>query len=226
MDAIALNNNAVVLMRQGNLEKVTSDFIAALNKIQRVEQHEGVDLGDNLTPNAYLSVRSVPLEDSLFKTSSYQDHHAFSLFDRPLVIDDAKLALVSSFAVESCASAVIMFNMGLALQLQGMHNLCSLQKSFSSALRFYSMATQILDRCTDSDEEVNCLVYLAVANNMGYIYSHFCETRKAQRCLEWLQTILEAVKHSEVHNFSEDYLPFHMNVLILHGQNAVAAAAA
>jgi hypothetical protein len=225
MDAIALNNNAVVLMRQCNLKEVTSNFIAALSKLHRVDQHEDVNLADKLTPT-YLSVRSVPLEDSLFNTSSYQDHHAFSLFDRPLVIDDAELALVSSFAVKSCASAVIMFNMGLALQLQGMHNLCPLQKSFSNALRFYKKATQILERCTDSDDEVNCLVYLAVANNMGHIYSHFNETSKVQRCLEWLQTILEAVKDSEVYILGDDYHPFHMNVLILHGQDALAAAAA
>jgi hypothetical protein len=228
MDAIALNNKAVVLMRQGNLQ-VTSHFIAALNKLHRVDQHEDVDvdvdLDDKMSPT-FLSVRSVPLEDSLFNTSSYQAHHGFSLFDRFLLIDDAELALASSLEVKNCASAVILFNMGLALQLQGIQNMCPLQTSFLNALKFYKKATQILQRCTDSDDEVNCLVYLAVANNMGHIYSHFCEASNSQRCLEWLQAILEAVKDSEVYILGEDYHPFHMNVLILHGQDIVAAAAA
>jgi tetratricopeptide (TPR) repeat protein len=228
MDTIVLNNDAVVLMRQGNLQEVAPYFISALVKLHRVDQRKHVDRTDKFAPS-FLSVRSVPLEHSLFNTSSYQDHHVFSLFDRPLVIDDAELVLASSsFAVESsnCASAVILFNMGLALQLQGMQSLCPLQTSFEKALRFYRMAKAILERSTGSNDEVDGLVYLAVANNMGHIYSHFCETSKAKRCLEWLQSILEVVNGSEVCMLGDEYHPFQMNVLILHGQDAVAAAAA
>jgi hypothetical protein len=221
MDTIALNNSAVVLMQQGNLQEVTPHFISALNNLHRVDQHED----DKLTPN-FLSVRSVPLEASLVNTSSYQDHHGFSLFDRPLVIDEADLVLVSSLEVKNCASAVILFNMGLALQLQGIQNMCPLQTSFLNALKFYKMATKILQRWTESDDEVNCLVYLAVANNMGHIYSHFCEASNLRRCLEWLKAILEAVEDSEVYILGDDYHPFHRNVLFLRGQDGAAAAAA
>jgi tetratricopeptide (TPR) repeat protein len=227
MDTIALNNDAVVLMRQGNLQEVASFFISALVKLQRVDQHEHVGLADTFaTCTSSLSVRSIPLEHSLFNISSYQEHHAFTLFDRPIVIDDTELVLASSFAVESCAAAVILFNMGLALQLQGMQNICLLETSFKRALQYYKMANRILQRTAGSNDEVDGLVYLAVANNMGHIYSHFCETSKAKRCLEWLQSILEVVKDSEVCMLSDEYLPFRMNVLILHGQDAVAAAAA
>jgi hypothetical protein len=227
MDTIALNNNAVVLMRQGKLQDVPPYFIAALVKLHRVDQNEDVDRADKVAPS-FLSVRSVPLEHSLFNTSSYQDHDVFSLFDRPLVIDDAELVFDSSFAVEcsNCVSAAILFNMGLALQLQGMQSFCPLQTSFKKALRFYKMAKAILERSTDSNGEVDSLVYLAVANNMGHIYSHFCETSKAKRCLEWLQSILEVVNDSEVCMLGDEYHPFQMNVLILHGQDALAAAAA
>jgi tetratricopeptide (TPR) repeat protein len=220
MDIIALNNNAVVLMRKGKLQEVAPCFISALVKLHRIDQNEDVDRADKFAPS-FLSVRSVPLEHSLFNTSSYQDHHVFSLFDRPLV-------LASSFAIKSsnCASAAILFNMGLALQLQGMQNIWLLEMSFEKALRFYEMANIILERTAGSNDEVDSLVYLAVANNMGHIYSHFCETSKAKRCLEWLQSILEVVKDSEVCMLSDEYHPFQMNVLILHGQDAVAAAAA
>jgi tetratricopeptide (TPR) repeat protein len=225
MDTIALNNDAIVLMRQGHLQEVASFFISALVKLQRIDQHEHVDLADKCATSS-LSVQSVPLEHSLFNTSSYQEHHAFTLFDRPLVIDDTELVLASSFAVESCTAAVILFNMGLALQLQGMQNVYLLQTSFKRALRYYQMASKILERTAGSNDEVDSLVYLAVANNIGHIYSHFCEISKAKRCLEWLQRILEVVKDSEVYMVSDEYLPFQMNVLVSHGQDAVAAAAA
>jgi tetratricopeptide (TPR) repeat protein len=232
MDTIPLNTQAVVLMQQGSFQEAISVFRTAISELLRRpadddHQQEGMETTDNATPNL-LSVRSVPLEYSLLNTSSCQDHHACSLFDRPLVIDGAELATVYAFdAVESCVSAVIFFNMGLALQLQGTQNVGPLQTSYLKALRFYKMATEILDRCTNSDDEVNCLLlYLAVANNMGQIHSTFCETSKAQQCLEWLQTILEAAKDSDGYILGDERNPFLMNVLIAHWLDAAAAAAA
>jgi tetratricopeptide (TPR) repeat protein len=231
MDIIALNAKAVVLMQQGSFQEAISVFRTAIGVLLRPaddpHQQEVMDTStDNVTPTL-LSVRSVPLENSLFTDAySYQDHHAFSLFDRPLVIDDAELAAASSVSGQDCTSAVVLFNTGLALQLQGRRDICSQQTSFKNALWFYRTAFEILERCSDSDDKVNCLVYLAVANNMGHIYSHFYETSKVQRCLAWLQTILEAVKDSEMYVLGDKYHPFRMNILIVHLQDAAAAAVA
>jgi tetratricopeptide (TPR) repeat protein len=221
---ILMNNNAVSLMRLGNYEKVASDFRSALAILHRVGQHEGVDLADNVTPNC-LSVRSVPFENSLFN-SSHQDHHAFSFYDRALVIDNAKLAVGSSIAGQDCITAVVLFNSGLALHLQGRRNICLQQTSFKKALQLYKMAFDIMERWLDSDDEVNFLVYLAALNNMGHIHSHFCEGREAQHCLQLLHAMLETVQNSGINIFSEEYLLFSMNALILRGQEVAAAAAA
>jgi tetratricopeptide (TPR) repeat protein len=219
---ILLNNNAVNLMRLGNFEKVASDFRSALAILHRVDQYEGVD---KVTPNC-LSVRSVPLENSLFNTSSHQDHHAFSFFDRALVIDNAKLAAASSMAGQDCITAVLLFNAGLALHLEGRRNVCLQQTSFKKALQLYKMVFDILERWLDSDNEVNLLVYLAALNNMGHIYSHFCEGREAQHCLQLLHVVLETVKSSGIDIYSDEYNLFSMNALILCGQEVAAAAAA
>ena len=116
--------------------------------------------------------------------------------------------------------------MGLAHQLQGMQDLRSQQANFKKAMTFYRMATDVIEGCTGSEDQVSGLVYLAVANNMGHIYSHFCNTREARHCLTWLFTILQAMEISGIDTFGDEYLPFRLNVLILHGQDAVAAAAA
>jgi hypothetical protein len=228
MDTVALNGDAVSRMRQGNYQEAISVFRTALGEIlRRVDQDEDVGLTDKVT-RTFLSVRSVPLEHSLslFNSSSYQDHHVFSLFDRALVIDSAELAAASSIAGQNCATAVVLFNMGLANQLQGMQDLPSQQTNFKKAMRHYIIATEILDRCTVSGDEVSGLLYLAVSNNMGHIYSHFCETKVAHRCLEWLHNILGSMARSNVDTLGDEYLPFHLNVMILHGQAALAAAAA
>jgi hypothetical protein len=224
---ILLNNNAVNLMQQGNFEKVASEFRSALAVLHRVGQHGGVDLNDKVTTNC-ISVRSVPLDDLLFDTSSHQDHHAFSLFDRALVIDNAKLAAACSIGGQDCITAVVLFNVALAFHLQGRRNICLQQTSFKKALQLYKMAFEIMERWldfVDSDEEVNLLVYLAVINNIGHIHSHFCEGREAQHCLHLLHVGLETAKSSGIDLFSEEYLLFSMNALILRGQVAAAAAA-
>jgi tetratricopeptide (TPR) repeat protein len=225
---ILLNNNAVNLMQLGNFEKVASDFRSALAILPRVGQHEDVDLNDEVTPNC-ISVRSVPLENSLFDTSSHQDHHAFSFFERALVIDNAKLAVASSMAGQDCITAVVLFNAALTLHLQGRRNICLEKTSFKKALQLYKMAFGIMERwldLVDSDDEVNLLVYLAALNNMGHIYSHFCEGREAQHCLQLLHVMLQTAKSSGVNIFSDEYFVFSMNALILRGQEVAAAAAA
>jgi hypothetical protein len=228
MDMILLNTKAVDLMRQGNLQEAISDFIAALGELlRRVDQPEDVDLTNKVT-STFLSVRSVPLEGSLslVKSTSYQDHHAFYVFDRALVIDGIDLAAASSIAGQNCTTAVVMYNMGLAHQLQGMQDLRSQEANFKKAMRFYEMATDVLEGCTGSEDQVSGLVYLAVSNNMGHIYSHFYDTTEAQYCLTWLFTILQAMEIYDTDILGDEYLPFHLNVLILLGQDAVAAAAA
>jgi hypothetical protein len=174
MDAIALNNNAVDLMRQGQRSSPTFDQFSP-----------DFFIGSTTTKAWTLSTKCLPitsrfecsLENSLFHASSHQDHHAFSLFDRALVIDDAKLAATSSIAGRDSTTAVVLFNTGLALHLQGRRNICLQQTSLKKALQLYTMAVNILEKRLDSGDgdEVNRLVYLAAVNNMGHIYSHFCE---------------------------------------------------
>jgi tetratricopeptide (TPR) repeat protein len=228
MDIITLNNNAVDLMQQGNFQKAISVFRGALRELLHHvadDLKEDMDLADKVA-RTFLPVRSVPLGDSLslFKSSSYQDHHAFSIFDRALVIDSIDFAAsYSSIAGQNCASAVILFNMGLAYQLLGMQELRSQQRSFKKAMKLYEMASNILQ---NSDDEVDGLTSLAVSNNMGHIFSHFCETRETQLCLDLLQAGLHAIQSSDAEVLEDEYRPFHMNVLILHGQALGAAAAA
>ena len=228
MGIILLNTRAVDLMRRGNLQEAISNLRVALGELLgRVDPHEVIDPANKVT-SSFLSVRSVPLEESLslVKFSSCQDHHAFSVFDRALVIDDADLVAASSSAGQDCTITVVMYNMGLAHQLQGMQDLRSQQANFKKALRCYQMATDVLEGCTGTEDQVSGLVYLAVSNNMGHIFSHLCDTKEAQHCLAWLFMILQAMEIYDTGILGDEYRPFHLNVLILHGQDAVAAAAA
>jgi tetratricopeptide (TPR) repeat protein len=226
MESIILNTQAVFLMRQGNFQGAISVCWIALDELLSrgpEDQHEDVS-------RIFLSVSSIHLEDhfSLLKPSSYQDDHTFTLFDRALIFDNAELAAVSSDAAQNCVSAVLLFNMGLAFHIQGVcvHNLRSQTTNFKKAMKLYEMAIEILEGCKGCDDELNGLLHLSLFNNMGHICSHFGETKHAKRCFKWMQAVLQAMECSDEDIHGEEFVPFHVNVLVLRGHDALAAGAA
>jgi hypothetical protein len=236
MESIILNTQAVFLMKQGNFQGALSICRIALNELlprgPEDDQHEdAVDSADKVN-RTFLSVSSIPLEDSfsLLRPSSYQDDYAFSLFDRALIFDTAELAAVSSVATQNGVSAVVLFNMGLAFHIQGVcvcvHNLRSQTTNFKKAMKLYELATQILEGCEGSDDELNGLLHLSLFNNMGHIHSHFCETKHVKRCFKWMQAVLQAMQCSDEDIFGDEFVPFHVNVLVLRWHDALAAGAA
>jgi tetratricopeptide (TPR) repeat protein len=225
MDIITLNADAIDLMQQGNFQDAIPVFRVALRELHdrlTDDQKQDMDLAEKVT-RTFLPVRSVPLEDtlSLLQPPSFdEDHHAFCIYDRALLIDSTDCVAVSSMTGQLCTAAALLFNMGLAYQLLGMQDLRSRKSSFNKAMAVYQMATDIFEH-SDGDE-VNGLTYLAVSNNMGHIYSHFCETRETQQCLDSLLEGLHSFPNIDTRG--DEYFQFRMNLLVQHGQAAAAAA--
>jgi tetratricopeptide (TPR) repeat protein len=228
MDIISVNNNAVDLLRQGSFRKAIPVFLSALRELHSIvgvqKQDTNMDLdddGSNLSSTSVREVRSVPLGDALsyLKPSIYQDQDAFSIFDRAFLIDSSDLtsSIYSSEEGQSLTAPVLLYNMGLAYQLLGMEDLRSQHSNLKKAMKAYRMAAAIAK---------NDLVSLAVSNNMGHIYSQFCDTQESQRCLDCLQAGLHVIQDSEVEIHEDEFSAFQMNVLIMHGQKTVASAAA
>jgi tetratricopeptide (TPR) repeat protein len=225
MDIITLNANAIDLMRQGNFQDAIPVFRVALNELQdrlTYDQKQDMDLADKVT-RTFLPVRSIPLRDALsllHPPSFYEDHHAFCIYDRALLIDSTDSVATSSMAGQLSTAAALLFNLGLAYQLLGMQDLRSRESSFKRAMAVYHIATGIFGHSVGDD--VNGLTYLAVSNNMGHIYSHFCETRETQQCLDSLLEGLYSFPNIDIRG--DEYLQFHMNLVVQHGQGAAAAA--
>jgi tetratricopeptide (TPR) repeat protein len=216
MDIIAMNNNAVNLMQQGCFQEAIPVFLSALRELHRItgvqNQSMIMNMHDNIVSRAYArEVRSVPLGDSLsyLKPSIYQEQDAFSIFDRAFLID------IYSSEGQTFTTSVLLYNMGLAYQLLGMKDLRSQHSNLKKAMKAYQMAAAIV---------ANDLVSLAVANNMGHIYSQFCDTQQSQCCLDSLQAGLHAIQRGEI--LEDELSAFQMNVLVMKGQKKVAAAAA
>jgi tetratricopeptide (TPR) repeat protein len=231
MDVIAVNNNAVNLVQQGSFQAAILLFISALRELHRFtgvqKQNMNMDpIDDEKDNNSAISaavreVRSIPLGDALsyLKPSIYQDQDAFSIFDRAFLIDSSELSSSTIYSSEGqhFTAPVLLYNMSLAYQLLGMEDVRSQHSNLRKAMKAYRMAAAIAR---------NDLVSLAVANNMGHIYSQFCNTQESQRCLDYLQAGLSTIQDSEVEILEDEFSAFEMNVLIMHGQKTVASAAA
>jgi tetratricopeptide (TPR) repeat protein len=228
MDIIAVNNNAVKLMHQGSFHEAIPLFLSALRELHRItgvqKQSMNMDTidGDNSTRSTFVrEVRSIPLGDALsyLKPSIYQDQDAFSIFDRAFLIESSDLSssTINSSEGQHFTAPVLLYNMGLACQLLGMEDVRSQHSNLKKAMKAYRMAAAIAS---------NDLVSLAVSNNMGHIYSQFCDTQESQRCLDSVQAGLCAIEDSEAEILEDEFSAFEMNVLIMHGQKTVASAAA
>jgi tetratricopeptide (TPR) repeat protein len=231
MDIIAVNTNAVDLMRQGSFQKAIFFFRAALRELHLITGAQKQNMNTPPTDEVEMSrtfrreVSSVPLGDALLvlKPSIYQDHDAFSIFDRAFLIDSSDLVSVHSVKGQNYATTVLLFNMGLAYQLLGMQDFRSQCTSLKKAMKIYQMTVAMLE---NSGGEENGLICLALSNNMSHIYTHFCETQESQRCLDCLQENLIAIHNSNVEILVDEFRAFQMNVLLMHRKRAVAAAAA
>jgi tetratricopeptide (TPR) repeat protein len=228
MDIIATNNNGVNLMRQGSFRKAIPFFLSAVRELHRItgEQKENMNM-DTIDDRTFVrEARSVPLGDTLsyLKPSIYRDQGTFSVFDRAFLIDSSDLAYLSSSEEgQHCATTVLFYNMGLAYQLLGMEDISSQRKNLRKAMKVYQMAAAILEK---SGDEANDLICLAVSNNMGHIFSHFCETQDSQRCLDCLLAVLNNIQDSKVKIRVDEFRAFQTNIMMMHGQSALAAAAA
>ncbi len=212
-------------MRQGDFQKAIFFFREALRELHLITGVQRKNMNTAPTDQVEASrtfrreVSSVPLGDALsvLKPSIYQDHDAFSIFDRAFLIDCSDLASIYSREGQTFTTPVLLYNMGLTYQLLGMKDLRSQHSNLKKAMKAYRMAAAI----------AKDLVSLAVANNMGHIYSQFCDTQQSQHCLDSLQAGLHAIQQdSNVEILEDEFSAFQMNVLVMHGQKKVAAAAA
>jgi hypothetical protein len=234
---IALNNNAVNLMRHGSFQNVIPYFLSALRELHRITgvQKQSMNMepmdpiaDSNSVSRAFVrKVKSLAWGDTLsyLKPSIYRDQDACSVFDRAFLIDSSDLDLASIYSSEdqNSTTTVLLYNTGLAYQLLGMQDFPTRQNNLKKSMKVYRMAAAILEK---SGDEANDLVFFAVSNNMGHIYSHFWETQESHSCIDCLRAGLHAIQQDSKGEILEDeFHAFQMNVLVMQRQKVVAAAA-
>jgi hypothetical protein len=221
-----LNRNGVDLMREGSFPKALTQFRCALQRL--LADRKNAEPQDEKGSRACLLVRSVSSRELAFvsKMSSLdcREQHEFSLFDQVFVIESTDEKVLSSEMNRNRTLVVVLYNMALAYHLMGTRDANDQKKNLKRSIRYYKMAMEVLRRNKDIDEKK--LMFLAISNNMGNIYSHVFETTRAQSCLESMASVLESLSSDPSVDMGDAYTFFHLNVVIVFAQTEVGAAAA
>jgi hypothetical protein len=149
----------------------------------------------------------------------------FTVYNRAFVFCKTDTDLSRLFQCFPYLSAVVLYNAGLTF-----HRLAVTEGSsrkYEKALEFYCQCKKMLDSNVAAGlhlMELDVLV-MALANNMGYIYSHFFQLDESKHCLERMITCFFTFS-SKVLLTRDEYVFFYMNILLLVNRRPVLAPAA
>jgi tetratricopeptide (TPR) repeat protein len=218
-NVLALNANAVnLLSSNGNAQGAINVLREALTALRQMILVPIDTESDNFQETYKLRSVSAKLDDFV---SSFQDDNSFHLFSRAILVEGCGQVLAPSDHLLNRISMVVTYNMGIAHHLLGTQNGNNQRRNYIKALTMYEVAYTLKKEYADNHD----LVYLAVFNNMGHIYSHFFDKQSTKRCLEGMLSVLMSCSSNE-DRAGEEYHPFFMNILMYYMQETVATPAA
>jgi len=170
-------------------------------------------------------VRPIQSTSILDENTTSEYDSSFLLFDRALIISAEFVNLIEHSAiVQDLASAVLVYNMGLAYHLEGLRTGMSLK--LLQANRFYKISYCLLYEEYDS---IAALAKMALVNNTGHIHAYFCGYYEASVCSQDLLAYYHDPNNDScLHTFlsDEESAIFSKNcTCFLDWQNVAAPAA-
>jgi len=126
-------------------------------------------------------VRSIQSTSILGENSINGNGNPFLLFDRALMISAEYMNLLEqSTLIQDIASAVLVYNMGLAYHLEGLQTGTS--QKLLQAVRFYNISYCLLICDDEEGDGMAALPRMALVNNTGHLNAYLCSYYEASIC--------------------------------------------
>jgi hypothetical protein len=116
---------------------------------------------------------------------------------------------------------VLLYNFGVALQRQGIHD--GIGETLLKAQKMLQMSQALVEVYEHKGGKPSQLLALALWNNLGYLHSHFHEREGVVHCRERMRHYFFAESQGLT---SEDFLFFHQAILFLDTCDIAARAGA
>lgn len=203
-----LNCQAIHLLTEGHFQRANVVLGSALQQLrQRADSTESSTdcVGKN---EEFNFLYATPLTNDKFEHIQGE----FVFYDKAFFVDDLQRACykINIDQQIEIATTVVLYNMAMTYHLHG------IIKGESSALQkathLYNLCVQALDEETLDHAPMMQKLLLATYNNMGHIYSLFCDRDKVSSCKE---TVAAIMRGFNICYLSEDEVDFfHLSYLI------------
>lgn len=222
MNAILYTNNEAVqvFLRRGNHETSLQLLLKALDGF-RALIHENHQMNSQAPQDLSFSTVSLEKEDSKL-TMDASPSNMFALFPKAFVIYSKNVHDEGTTAILSVG---LMFNIGLAFHLRGLRRPGTSRSDLAEALRYYKLGLALVQQNTRLCSESNAfyLSSLALLNNAGHIFWHFCRIQEANNCINHMDTLLQGLN---IFNIAEDHAEFFLSNVFFSKSFEINVAAA
>jgi tetratricopeptide (TPR) repeat protein len=215
---IALNNKAVAMINAGELEAAIPIICEALHTARDMVE-EGEDknhLPLHLTLDG-LMTKCVHIDNS----GDSQEQKTF-MYRCAIHIDDAAEDTTYSYESRAVVSAVLIFNLALAYQLEAAKTTTGNDRYLKKAAKLYELAYRMP---REEQLESSTLFSMTCINNMGLVYQDLRDIVAARKCFEHLLSTLMFLVDCGETDVVPDMDGFFMNTSHLVVAQASAAAA-
>ena len=216
---LEMNSKAVSLLLQGKhevshftLQKALESFRTALNEeTEAMEVQREVDADEVDSTILHTVAIHEPQHQTLKSATSSCDNSVVTVYNRAFVMTSAEEPLFDEN--EHTVPAVLLYNMGLS------HHMLANQTGKSAVLRkamqLYTMSFTMLEQASNVLNDMDIMVLLALANNMGVISgSQFYDRAGAETSRLMMDRILSSSECLEILE-EEDIEFFSLNLMFL-----------
>jgi hypothetical protein len=216
--ACSLNNLGVGLLVSGESSRAIEVFQGALSLLKKAD-HEAETTSFTEMTISCDDASSLPFYESTSTVSGLQGLHYY-VYDHGIMLsDDANEDTDEAIYL---SIAIVLFNLALASHAEGKS--LGQEKSLIRASVLYSLAAQILTRCTMPKAASSTILTLLTLNNQALIYYDQCEFVQSVDCMNKISKITGSVRglHAALnHKVVEGLL---LNVMLLSTPTAAQAA--
>ena len=225
---LQLNNHGVLLLKQKKLEDAIKSFQRARKYLSRPVAGRSTGRNAPSLPEGQLwsdesLISGMDLCDTtrMRRDYSVSPHNTFDVYECAFTFGDNFDPHTNDVVV----SVVLQYNLALAYHLLALATIEGSTRHMHEALRCYKQGVKIIRYSTPfPGAEQLYLVTMAFLNNIGHIFSHFCQKKQSLNCRERLDVLLG----SGIPSFlSDDDLEFFdLGIFQTQGHFRMAAAAA
>jgi tetratricopeptide (TPR) repeat protein len=220
---IDVNNKAVNLLSQSGDYFGAAFFLCmaleTLNGYEypNVEEDEEADMSSG-------TIRLKPTR--IREVSSTIDTSPVALYDNAFFVMPPSNGRANESRCMNSLCPILLYNLGLALQLQGISDRRIQVSSFHESSILYHSASGLLD--ADSSSDASTLLHLALFNNLGHIYYQLSRFTEAQECLDHVKNMLLASTDNQWGDDEQggEYKHFFTSVLVNSGHHTRTSPAA